>query len=357
MRSWQTFRASQGRIARSDQLLWLLCLLLAGTVLLHYLGERQVLPAHAIYTHLSFLPVTLIAVRYGWRGGLLAALATTVLALPHIASGLYSLVSTINELLEIGIIWFTALVVGSLVDQQRWQAQQAQRAAATLAQAERVSALGRLAAGIAHEIRNPLAVVRAAAQLLQQNLGNHPEHAEYTNVMQSEADRIDSLIEQLIHYARPQASEPVPLVVSELVERVVSLTHPYAEQHGVILQARNLDETLVVRANPALLHQALVNVVLNAVQATGVGGTVALAAARDCVMQAHIQVVDTGTGIAPEVMEHIFEPFFTTRSDGVGLGLGIVNQIVEWHGGTLDIQSTLGVGTTVTLSLPQTLCS
>lgn len=223
--------------------------------------------------------------------------------------------------------------------------------------AERLVALGRLAGGLAHEIRNPLGITRAAAQVLRQRLGDDARLGEYTQVIQTEIDRVDRLIEQLLAYARPRLLQRGSIDMEQLIARTLALTRAYAAQHGVTLTAETAADLPLIDGDAELLHQALVNLVLNGIQATPTAGTVRVLAhapvdTRCSVPALVLTVSDTGHGIPPDDLPRIFDPFFTTRADGTGLGLSIVQQIVQEHGGTIDVQSIPGAGTNFALRLP-----
>jgi signal transduction histidine kinase len=245
----------------------------------------------------------------------------------------------------------TVLVLDDLTDLRALE-EQVQRA-------QRLAALGRLAGGLAHEIRNPLGITRAAAQMLQRELADQAALSQYTQVIQTEVDRVDRLIEQLLAYARPTPMQRGPVDIAELIEQTLTLTRAYAAQRGVTLGAE-VDDTLPpLEGDAELLHQALVNLVLNGINATMEGGEVHV---RACVQGAEpatafvvLAVHDTGGGIRADDLPHIFDPFFTTRVDGTGLGLSIVQQIVEDHQGTVAVHSTPGEGTRFTVRLPVVL--
>jgi two-component system sensor histidine kinase AtoS len=222
--------------------------------------------------------------------------------------------------------------------------------------AQRLAALGRLAGGLAHEIRNPLGIMRAAAQMLQRELADQATLSEYAQVIQSEVDRVDRLIEQLLAYARPAPLQRGPIDIAGLIERTLTLTRAYAAQHGVALSA-DVDGTLPpLEGDAELLHQAIINLLLNGINATKEGGEVHMRASVQEAESARSFVVlavhDTGRGIAADDLPHIFDPFFTTRVDGTGLGLSIVQQIVQEHQGTVDVHSTPGAGTHFIVRLP-----
>lgn len=257
-----------------------------------------------------------------------------------------SLVGAQGELLG------TVLVLDDLTEVRTLE-EQVQRA-------QRLAALGRLAGGLAHEIRNPLGTTRAAAQMLQRELADQQALREYTQVIQIEVDRVDRLLEQLLAYARPAPMQRGPVDIPALIEQALTLTRAYAAQYGVALSADVVGRLPLIEGDAELLHQVLVNLLLNAINATTEGGEVHVRASvlqteptKSCVVLA---IHDTGCGIAPNDLPHIFDPFFTTRVDGTGLGLSIVQQILQEHQGTVDVESTPGVGTCFTIRLPILLC-
>lgn len=221
---------------------------------------------------------------------------------------------------------------------------------AQLRRMDRLASVGQLAAGIAHEVRNPLAILRATAQLLAGRLAAEHGASRYAQVLVEEADRIERLIGELLEYARPRPPQRTPLDLRAALADAARHVGPYALQHELRVE---LDApSAVLWADAEQLRQALVNLLLNAVQASPPGGAVRLGA-RVAAGAVTITVADGGRGMSPEVRERACDPFFTTRPDGTGLGLALVSTIVQEHGGTLRIDSREGSGTTITLALPQ----
>jgi signal transduction histidine kinase len=222
---------------------------------------------------------------------------------------------------------------------------------AQLRRMERLASVGQLAAGIAHEVRNPLSILRATAQLLVGQLVERPSAQTYARVLMDESDRIERLIGELLAYARPRPPHRTPLDLQTTLTVAAHHVRPYALQHGVTIAVASLPGQ-VVWADEEQLRQVLANLLLNAVQATSPGGSVSLGATASA-GGVSLTVADTGRGMAPEVRERACDPFFTTRPEGTGLGLSLVAAIVQEHSGALVIDSALGAGTTVTLTLPQ----
>lgn len=218
---------------------------------------------------------------------------------------------------------------------------------------ERLELVGEVASGLAHEIRNPLMAIRGFAQLVQESVTS-AESYEYLNVIMREANRMDRLIEELLCLGRPAPnSVPAPLDINPVVERAALLLDNQARQKRVSLRiglASNLPKAM---AEGEQLSQAVLNVLINALQATGSGGLVEVTTGFDAEQASvFIKVKDTGEGIAPQIKDRIFTPFFTTKEKGTGLGLSVVLRLVGNWGGKVLVDSTLGEGSTFTLLLP-----
>jgi len=222
---------------------------------------------------------------------------------------------------------------------------------AQLRRNDRLASVGQLAAGVAHEVRNPLAIVRATAQLLAQQAGEDAAVRPYTEVLTSEADRIERLISDLLEYARPRPPVPTALDLTGFLEAAAQQVRPYALQHEVRV-AIEVEQAGVLHADEAQLGQALLNLLLNAVQASEPGSVVRLVG-RTGTDAAEIAVVDTGRGMAPATVERACDPFFTTRPEGTGLGLALAAAVVQEHGGELQLESALGHGSSVRIRIPQ----
>ncbi len=218
-------------------------------------------------------------------------------------------------------------------------------------QAERQAALGRLAGGLAHEVRNPLAILRATSQLLAGKLAAYADLRRYTEVLTDEADRIDRLVGDLLAYASPQPPASAFFDLALLVRELIAALGAVAAQHGVTVETDGDARRVELYADREQIRQALLNLLLNALQATPSGGTVAI---NCCARDKHVFVTvrDHGAGLAPEIRSRMFDPFFTTRDDGTGMGLAVVARIVADHGGAIEVDAAAGGGALVTLRLP-----
>lgn len=220
-----------------------------------------------------------------------------------------------------------------------------------LARSSRLALIGEIAAGMAHEIRNPLTVIRGFAQLLKGRTGK--EVTDYAEFIVEETDRVNRLLEDFLLLARPMRPAFKQLNLAGLLQAVCKLLDSRAREAGVRLQVRMNQPLPPVMGDAEQLRQVFVKVIINAIQATPAGGVVTVTANKSTDQRyLEIAVTDTGVGIPPELADRIFDPFFTTREDGTGLGLAIANRVVHDHRGELRIESQPNRGTVLTVRLP-----
>jgi signal transduction histidine kinase len=224
---------------------------------------------------------------------------------------------------------------------------------ARLAQAEKLAALGQLAAAIAHEARNALAVIRSSAQSVAEGLPGEADSAtrRASEFIVAEIDRLSNVITSLLSFARPPRLTPRPVAVSALFDQAEMLVAPELEAKRLRLVRRLGERMPAVKADSDLLVQVLLDLLSNAAAAAPPGGELALEA-RAVGDSVEIDVEDSGPGVPDELRARIFEPFFTTREKGTGLGLAIAKQIVEAHAGRIDVAERSGGGARFRISLP-----
>ncbi len=214
---------------------------------------------------------------------------------------------------------------------------------------DRLRALGQLSAGVAHEIRNPLAGIATTAEVLGEKLAGDEDKVRYIHVMLDEIQRLDGIVKNLLAFARPPKPQVSRCDVAEVVTRVVSLAADATSARGVLVSTA-VDEDAVCLADASQLTQVLLNLVLNAVQACARDDRVVVASRRENDWVA-IEIADTGVGVAEGVRATLFDPFVTTKTQGTGLGLAICRQIVDDHHGTIACEF-LEKGTRFTVRLP-----
>jgi signal transduction histidine kinase len=206
-------------------------------------------------------------------------------------------------------------------------------------------------AGIAHEVRNPLGGLQLYAGLLREDIpADKPELADYVKKVERELDHLKTIVSDFLEYARRPRPELVPLDPAELCEEVRQLAQADADRRGVTISVE-VAAGAALRGDAGQLRRAVLNLLQNAVQASQDGGAVTLRVTTER-GSSRIDIIDRGPGIAPETLEKIWAPFFTTKQKGTGLGLAFVREIAVDHGGRADATSTLGEGTTFSLTLP-----
>src|SRR5713226_330786 len=231
-----------------------------------------------------------------------------------------------------------------------------------LKRSDRLAMLGTFAAGLAHEIKNPLGGIKGAAQLLRRSMAHDRSLAEYTDIMIREADRVNLLIEQLLDLSRPVKLEMLPLNIHELLEDILLLQGKTLEESKITLK-KNFDPSLPpIRGDRAQLTQVFLNLIKNALEAMKEQGCLTITTRIET--DFHIReegkrggtfiwadIADSGSGIKEEDLTHIFSPFFTTKNNGTGLGLAISYRIIKEHGGLIRVESHEGHGATFRVSL------
>jgi len=213
------------------------------------------------------------------------------------------------------------------------------RLEAQVRRTEKLAAVGRLAAGVAHEIRNPLSSIRGFAYLLGRGHEKETLEREYAGVMVREIDRINRVVTDLLNFSRPMTLEPEPTNLPDLIDHVVSLITGDAQARNISINVHCPADMKPLSLDPNQITQALLNLMLNAINALFEGGVIEIRASGSKDNNVKIYVEDNGTGIEPEIQEKIFEPFYTTKERGTGLGLAMVRKIAENHDGGVDVES------------------
>ena len=217
---------------------------------------------------------------------------------------------------------------------------------------DRLAAVGRLAASIAHEIRNPLAAMRGSIQMLRAEMDGHSEQAQLMEIILRESDRLNKIVADYLNYARPRPAELKDVDVCTLVRETFKLMRNSAEISGRHVLEEDLpNRPAIVIGDAEQLKQVCWNVARNALQAMPDGGTFRIALTEVDSNRWRLSFTDTGRGLTPEQVERMFEPF-TSTTGGTGLGLSIVYQIIRDHNGTINLRSRQGAGTTITVELP-----
>jgi two-component system sensor histidine kinase HydH len=334
---------------------------------------------HDILVRLYYFPIVLGGLWYGLRGGLGAAALITLVYVPHVLIVDHGPL-TVGYLLEIPIFLAVGLLIGLMVDRQDHYRRGLEIQAETLAQshrelqeqtrllleketqlrrADRLSALGQLSAGLAHEIRNPLGSIKGAVEILQDDFPpGHPK-AEFYSILLREVERLNDVLTNFLSFARPVTPHLMPLDLRAVLTALEGLISGQARAHQVQIFTSFHTGPSRVMGDETLLKQAFLNIMLNGVEAMPAGGDLAISTRLSSEGVAGgrpewLEIVfdDTGPGIQEEDLGRIFDPFFTTKKDGTGLGLAITHRIIENHHGTIRVVSQRGKGTTFVVTLP-----
>lgn len=353
-----------------------------GISLLHYFTPLSEPDLHDIYQRLYYLPIILAAFSFGLRGGIGTAMIVSVLFVPHIVFqwGGHHGMDTTGQYLEILIYHLVGGVTGFLSQKEKHRRQQLEQTAQGLEQsyltlkqqsatiirieeqlrrAERLSALGELAAVLAHEIRNPLGSIRGTAEILKDDYHPGDKKFEFLEILLKESDRLNRVVDDFLRLSRPQPLSFGPCNIGEELRSIVMLVAAEAGDRGLRLEL-DMDDSVEIRCDRDKLHQAFLNIILNGLQSTPDGGSLSIEAGwhtHDGSPEVRIGFRDTGTGISEEDRKRIFEPFFTTKQEGTGLGLAIAKKIIEVHGGRIEVSTVPQHGTTFTIFLPADLSS
>ncbi len=364
-----TFTAGRAPLAR-QRTLRILAIVIAVVLVsvLHYATSLSRPGWHDIYQHLYYLPVVIAAYWFGVPGGVLTALGASLLYLPHVqATSRHDMGHAVSQYADIVMFHLVGLVVGLLASAERRVTMRYRETAQSLEsthrdllasqdhlrQSERLSAMGEVAAGLAHEIRNPLAGMKGALDIIASRAESGTPEAEFAGVAGTELARLDRLITEFLSFARPRDPELREASIASIVAHVLALLGAEADRRHVAVEVEPIDADVSAFVDDEQISQVIFNVVLNAVQASSAGSMVRLRVAREPGWTV-IDVRDEGPGIPADQLARIFDPFFTTRTRGTGLGLAISQRIVLAHHGTIEIVSSCpAAGTVLRIKLPR----
>jgi two-component system, NtrC family, sensor histidine kinase HydH len=325
------------------------------TAILHFLTPVESVVLHQIYQRLYYIPIILAALWYGRRGGLGAALLACLSYVPHIALHWehQNYDYALNQYAEIALFFVIGAVTGWLGDQKRRESERAERindelqtayaelrqTVEELLQAERLSSLAEIASSVVHEVRNPLGAIKGAVEILEDELAPDSPRREFAHIAKTEVERIDKLVQEFFHFARPPRISKTAVDVNELIRSVESLYGSQASAQNVAIKVEPANDLPPIEADAEQIEQVLLNLILNALQTMPDGGTLTIRTNQtpDSVI---IEIGDTGGGIAANDIGRIFDPFFTTKDKGTGLGLSIAHKIVALHGGKLIAENS-----------------
>ncbi|MBX3283607.1 MAG: hypothetical protein KF756_14170 [Acidobacteria bacterium] len=336
---------------------------------LHFLTPTDQVVWHEIYQRLYYIPIITAALLFGLRGGLAASIFTTIVYSPHVylhwQHGHFDY--SINQYAEIVIFNLVGGIMGALGDRLRKARERAERNAEEkrkaydelqttfqqLLQAEKLTSLGELSAGIVHEVRNPLASIRGAIEILEDELKVDSPRREFVGLAKCEIDRLDRLVGEFLRFARPTEPSKIPINPNDIVNSIIGLIENQASSQSIIIRKDFQENLPLILVDAEQIKQVLLNLAINSLQAMSpsrIDQTLTfrtLQQANDLV----IEVEDSGVGLDPKSLSKVFDPFYTTKEKGVGLGLSIAHKIATQHGGHLSAKRSTHL-TTFSLTIP-----
>ncbi len=344
-------------------------LMVVVVTLLHYTTAVHIHQAHGIYRRLYYFPIIFAAFLGGWRAGLLTSLAVCLVYIPHAFGWIgFDPAPALEKVLEMVLYVGVGLVTGILVSREmatryslaetaaglQAALQEKRRMEAELVRAARLAAVGRLSAGLAHEIRNPLASIKGAAEVLADDFPPEQPKGRLVQILVQEAGRLNEVLTRFLDFARPKSGPREEIDLTAEVQAVAELVRHRKGAAGVqIVTAAAAGGPWHVHGNREQIRQLLLNLLLNATEATGSGGLVTATLETGLKPAAvRCRIEDEGPGFTQEALDNYGTPFFTTKEGGTGLGLAICHRIMEDLGGDLVAANRPQGGAVVSLTFP-----
>jgi len=327
------------------QFLFIACLIISIT-LMHYLTHRDEAFQHIFFRELYFIPIILAGFWFGLKGGLSVSLLVTALYLPFVLmpTGDFS-AQSFGNLMEILLFNLVGGLLGWLRDRELSHQDRLRRV-------ECLAAMGQAVSSIAHDIKSPLVAIGGLTNQVRRKLATGDPVRAKLDVVLEQTARLETLVKDMLAFARPLNLEKIPADINKLVADVLVVAAETAGQRHIQIKHRLAANLPRLAVDCHRLQQALLNLAINAVDASSAGETVTIHTARRN-KNVIIKVIDQGPGIAPEIEKEMFNPFVSTKKEGTGLGLSIVKKVVEAHGGNLSFHNSGQRGVTFEISLPE----
>ena len=332
---------------------------IATATTLHYVTSPSLILWHNLFQRLYYLPIIYAAIYFGWRGGLSTSTISAICYIPHILMSWHHMPDyAVNQYAEIIVFFLVGTVTGVLADRGMKQRRELaalnrdlQNSFEQIKRADRLSAIGQLSASLAHEIRNPLASIDGATNLIESEQTPQEMRRASLAIIRKEVQRLNRLLTNLLDFARPRKPEFQPVQPDRLIDATIALVNHAAQQKGISLRKDVATGVPAFECDPEQMKQVVLNLAMNAVQAMTAAGEIVFGA-RQNDSTVIISVRDQGPGINDEDLDKIFNPFYTTKDAGTGLGLSVVYQIVTQHGGVVTAQRNPEGGMTFSLTIP-----
>ncbi|GAB4302631.1 MAG: ATP-binding protein [Myxococcota bacterium] len=322
---------------------------------LHYSTGLTHYWLHDVFRRMYYIPIVLGAFSFGLKGALSASVVASLIYAPHAFTHLFHKdpADTLEKFLEIALYNVVAYITGYLAARERSERLKQESVARRLQDAldekqqleeqlirsGRLQALGELTAGLAHEIKNPLASIKGAAEIITDEIPKDSPRWKMVEIQKRELERLSSILERFLSFARPQKFNVSKVNLGDILDNVVTLMDAQLKKQNISVIKPSMEEPLIINGDKEKLTQVFINLILNAKEAMPDGGEIklhSLIAARGKHSYYVIEVSDTGVGVPKELREKIFNPFFSTKDTGSGLGLSISANIIAQHNGFIE---------------------
>jgi signal transduction histidine kinase len=318
--------------------------------LLHYLTDLHQHVLHAAYQRLYYVPIIFAAYKFGVKGGLAASIASTAFYLPHIFLQWGMGHHFGDQLCDIAMFNVIGCVTGLFAQKEKEMSRKYKEAYEMLQSsfekaknADRLAAIGSLAAAVAHEIRNPINGIKGAQEIVFEKFSPEDKEFKFIGIVRKEMARLEDIVSEILSFARPREPNMRKTDIGAVAASVADMCCNHAAARGVELSGESRPGAIHADADADMIKQALLNLALNGIDACGPGGEVSISVDKEG-RQAVIRVRDNGSGVCEANLDKIFEPFFSTKTAGTGLGLAVSRKIIEKHGGEISVKSKEGEG-------------
>ena len=306
---------------------------------------------HALHSRFCYIPIVVAASWFGLRGGIYSATAISLLILPYIFKANPDVHNLSMELVEVFFYYGIGVLVGALVDRESRARLKNESTLLKLERSERLSLVGQMAAGVAHEIKNPLTSIKGALEIVGDESVAKSAREDFRKIGLKEVKRIDATIGEFLEFARPKVAKKQLMDLSASVEESLMQVLPQVTRANLKL-FQSIEKGIKILGDQEQLHQVALNLLLNAIEACRDGDMITVNLDRRASNEVLFTISDSGKGMTESELAQAFDPFFTTKTTGTGLGLSIVKLIIENHEGEIELASRPLEGTLVSVALP-----
>jgi len=306
---------------------------------------------HILHGRFCYIPIVISASWFGLRGGILSAGLISLLVLPYIFDQNLDSQEFVREIVELVFYFAIGILTGALFDRELFSRKKHQEAQLQLERSQKLSLVGKIAAGVAHEIKNPLASIKGAFEIIFNKKTSDKDKEEFQGIIVSEIKRIDNTVKEFLNFARPKEATLEKLDLSKTINDCLKQIDIQAASLKINISG-SIEQDVLILGDQEKIHQAVLNLLLNSIDASEPDSTIEIELKQKNEKDVILAIHDNGEGIEKAALDRIFDPFFTTKTTGTGLGLPIVKSIIENHNGSIRIESKRNEGANVYIEIP-----